>query len=70
MWLSKQVVMVVRTKAKHVIWWSQYCEHQGLACEADEDCLMKNLLEPTWTRIIQVKTCANMKIIGCLGLDP
>jgi len=44
------------TKAKHVIWWSQYCEHQGLTCETDEDCLMKNLLEPTWTRIIQVKT--------------
>jgi len=47
----------VSTKAKHVIWWSQYCEHQGLACEVDEDCrlaceadeycLMKNLLEPT-----------------------
>jgi len=38
---------LVSTKAKHVIWWSQYYEHQGLACEADEDCLMKNLLEPT-----------------------
>jgi len=46
----------VSTKAKHVIWWSQYCEHQGLACEADEDCLMKNLLQPTWTKIVQVKT--------------
>ena len=39
-----------------MIWWSQYCEHQGLACEADEDCLMKNLLEPTWSIIVQVKT--------------
>jgi len=29
---------------------------QGLACEADEDCLMKNLLELTWTKIVQVKT--------------
>ena len=50
------MVEVVSTKAKHVIWWSQHCEHQGLPYEADEDCLMKNLLEPTWTRIIQVKT--------------
>jgi len=47
---------LVSTKAKHVIWWSQYCEHQGLACEADEDWLMKNLLELIWTRIVQVKT--------------
>jgi len=45
--LWKIVDYFVSTKAKHVIWWSQYCEHQGLACEADEDYLMKNLLEPT-----------------------
>jgi len=50
------VSVSVSTKAKHVIWWSQYCERQGLACEPDEDCLMKNLLEPTWTKIIQEKT--------------
>jgi len=60
----------VSTKAKHVIWWSQ--ERPSLAkvsdeldldynrsmpsTWADEDCLMKNLLEATWTRIVQVKT--------------
>jgi len=48
--------LFVSTKAKYVIWWSQYCEHQGLACKVDEDYLMKNLLEPTWTKIVQVKT--------------
>jgi len=67
MWFDE--VNIVSTKAKHVIWWSQYCEHQGLACEADEDCLMKDLLEPG-PELFKWRLCANMKMVGWLGLGP